>query len=217
VVRGASGDEWGNSLGGKVTISLLDCSAENAPNTDLYLLSIYVRGPELLRPATCAGNHGRRSLHTKEAFGQHLSPHQVEGNVAFTQIMTTCPVSCRVTVSLIQVKNRGHTVLMSRFIFTCICLSRRLFRTNLEISRSAPYHTWRHTGVIVRYWYVYRVSRDAFRSFSKRYPSYALRKHICGSAGCGRVGKKWTKAIRRGACYYSIAGCGRGRETMNNN
>jgi hypothetical protein len=26
------------------------------------------------------------------------------------------------------------------------------------------------------------------------------------------VGKQWTKAIRCGACYYSIAGCGRGRE-----
>jgi hypothetical protein len=26
---------------------------------------------------------------------------------------------------------------------------------------------------------VYRVSRDAFRSFSKLYPSYALRKHMC--------------------------------------
>jgi hypothetical protein len=25
-------------LGGKGTISLLDCSAENAPNTDLYLI-----------------------------------------------------------------------------------------------------------------------------------------------------------------------------------
>jgi hypothetical protein len=32
-------------LGGKGTISLLDCSAENAPNTDLYL---YLRGGTLL-------------------------------------------------------------------------------------------------------------------------------------------------------------------------
>jgi hypothetical protein len=64
------------------------------------------------------------------------------------------------------------------FILTCICLSRGLFCMTLG---TVPHHTWRHTGAIVRYLYVYHVSRDAFRSFSKRYPSYALRKHICGS------------------------------------
>jgi hypothetical protein len=63
-------------------------------------------------------------------------------------------------------------------ILTCIWLSRGLFCMTLG---TVPHHTWRHTGAIVRYWYIYRVSRDAFRSFSKRYPSYALRKHICGS------------------------------------
>jgi hypothetical protein len=47
-------------------------------------------------------------------------------------------------------------------LLTCICLSGRLFRMTLEILRAAP-HTWRHTGVIVRCWYVYRV----FRSFLK--------------------------------------------------
>jgi hypothetical protein len=62
---------------------------------------------------------------------------------------------------------------------------------------------WRHTGAIVRYWYVYRVPRDAFRSFSERYPSYAISKHICGS-GLWKKKKKKTKAIRCGACYYSI-------------
>jgi hypothetical protein len=61
--------------------------------------------------------------------------------------------------------------------FTCICLRSGLFRVTLG---TVPHHTWRHTGAIVRYWYVYRVSRDAFRSFSKRYPSYALRKHDLG-------------------------------------
>jgi hypothetical protein len=51
----------------------------------------------------------------------------------------------------------------------------------------APHHTssWRHAGAIDRYWYVYRVLLDKFRCFSKRYPSYALRKHMCGCAGCG--------------------------------
>jgi hypothetical protein len=45
--------------------------------------------------------------------------------------------------------------------------------------------SWRHAGAIDRYWYVYHVSFDVFRCLSKRYPSYALRKHMCGSAGCG--------------------------------
>jgi hypothetical protein len=32
-----------------------------------------------------------------------------------------------------------------------------------------------------------------------------LRKHMCGSAGCGGgIGNQWTKSIRRGACHYSI-------------
>jgi hypothetical protein len=51
--------------------------------------------------------------------------------------------------------------------------------------RTSPHISWRHTGAIDRYWYVYNVSLDEFQSFSKRYPSYALRKHMCGSAGCG--------------------------------
>jgi hypothetical protein len=32
---------------------------------------------------------------------------------------------------------------------------------------------------------LYYVSLDEIRCFSKRYPSYALRKHMCGSTGCG--------------------------------
>jgi hypothetical protein len=66
---------------------------------------------------------------------------------------------------------------MFQSILACICLSRRLFCVTLEISRAecnidvAP-------GDIDRYWYVYRVSRDTVRSFSKSYPSYALRKHV---------------------------------------
>jgi hypothetical protein len=72
------------------------------------------------------------------------------------------------------------------------------------VTAQAPHISWRHTGAIDRYWYVYHVSLDEFRIFSKRYPSYALRKHMFGSAGCGGVGKQWTKAIRCGACYYSI-------------
>jgi hypothetical protein len=57
-----------------------------------------------------------------------------------------------------------------------------------------PHISWRHTGAIDRYWYVYHVSLDEFRCFSKRYPSYALRKHMCGSAGCegGGLGKPKT-------------------------
>jgi hypothetical protein len=93
---------------------------------------------------------------------------------------------------------------------TCICLRSRLFRMTLvtaqapHITAQAPHISWRHTGATGRYWYVYHVSLDKVQSFSKRYPSYALRKHMCGSAGCGGIGKQWTKAIRCGACYYSI-------------
>jgi hypothetical protein len=45
-------------LGGKGTISLLDCSAENAPNTDLYLyLGCYIVWEvEELRKIYSAGN-----------------------------------------------------------------------------------------------------------------------------------------------------------------
>jgi hypothetical protein len=53
-----------------------------------------------------------------------------------------------------------------------------------HITAQAPHISWRHTGAIDRYWYVYHVSLDEFQSFSKRYSSYALRKHMCGSAGC---------------------------------
>jgi hypothetical protein len=87
-------------------------------------------------------------------------------------------------------------LLQSKIFLTYICLNSRLFCMTLG---TVPHHTWRHTGAIVGYWYVYRVSRDAFRSFSKRYPSYALRKHICGR---GR-GTKKTRAVRCSACYYS--------------
>jgi hypothetical protein len=38
----------------------------------------------------------------------------------------------------------------------------------------------------------------------KRCPSYELRKHICGSGLWRGRGTKKTKAIRCGACYYSI-------------
>jgi hypothetical protein len=62
----------------------------------------------------------------------------------------------------------------------------------LEISQAAPHFSWRHTGAIDRYWYVYHVSRDAFRSFSKRYPTYALRKHMCGS-GLKKYVKKYNR------------------------
>jgi hypothetical protein len=77
---------------------------------------------------------------------------------------------------------------------TCICLRSRLFRMILvtaqasHITAQAPHISWRHTGAIDLYWYVYHVSLDEFRSFSKRYASYVIRKHMCGSAGCGGVG-----------------------------
>jgi hypothetical protein len=74
-----------------------------------------------------------------------------------------------------------------RRVLTYICLSRGLFHMTL---RTVPHHSWRHTGAIVRYWYVYRVSRDAFQSFSKRYPSYSLRKHMCGSGLWNGVGEQ---------------------------
>jgi hypothetical protein len=61
------------------------------------------------------------------------------------------------------------------------------------VTAQAPHVSLRYTGAIDRYWYVYHVSLDEFRSFSKSYPSYALLKHMCGSTGCGGVGKQWTK------------------------
>jgi hypothetical protein len=67
------------------------------------------------------------------------------------------------------------------------------------VSRTVP---WRRAGDIDRYWYEYRVSRDAFR-----YPSYALRKHVWERGLWGGVGKQWrekTKAIKCGAFSYSI-------------
>jgi hypothetical protein len=86
------------------------------------------------------------------------------------------------------------------YFLTCICLTARLFRMTLVTVQSS----WRHAGASDHYWYVYHVSLDEFQCFSKRYPSYALCKHMCGSAGCGGVGKQWTKATHCSACYYSI-------------
>jgi hypothetical protein len=68
---------------------------------------------------------------------------------------------------------------------------RSLFLMTLGTAQ-APHISGRHTGATDRYWYVYHVPLDEFRSFSKRYPSYALRKHMCGSVGCG-VGKNEQK------------------------
>jgi hypothetical protein len=65
----------------------------------------------------------------------------------------------------------------------------------------------------IRPWAPYRTIRDVTPGplsatdtyiVYKRHPSYALRKHICGSGLCGGRGTKKTKAIRCGACYYSI-------------
>jgi hypothetical protein len=52
------------------------------------------------------------------------------------------------------------------------------------VSRTVP---WRHAGDSDRYWYEYRISRDAFR-----YPSYALRKHVWerGLWGVGKLNRK---------------------------
>jgi hypothetical protein len=117
-------------------------------------------------------------------------------NRLFSELLVDTPASCTLTLYVGEslylriscstfLWNRVTSVLKPNIlltqvipILTCICLSSRLFRMTLG---TAPHHTWRHTGAIVLYWNVYRVSRDAFRSFSKRYPSYALRKHICES------------------------------------
>jgi hypothetical protein len=87
--------------------------------------------------------------------------------------------------------------------FTCICLNARLFHMTL-VTVPHTHRTFRDVtpGAIDRYWYVYHVLLDEFRCFSKRYPSYALRKHMCVSEGCGGLGKQWTKTIRCGACYF---------------
>jgi hypothetical protein len=87
-------------------------------------------------------------------------------------------------------------------LLTCICLTARLFRVTLvTVPHTHRTSSWRHAEAIDRYLYVYHVSLDEFRCFSKRYPSYALRKHMCGNAGCGGLGKQWTKALRCSACY----------------
>jgi hypothetical protein len=66
-------------------------------------------------------------------------------------------------------------------ILTCICLSACYF-----VWPWAPYriHTWRHSGAIVRYWYVYCVLRDVI--LHTRYVS------TCGSGivGGGREQRK---------------------------
>jgi hypothetical protein len=65
---------------------------------------------------------------------------------------------------------------------TCICLTVRLFRITLvTVPNTHRTSLWSHAGAIDRYWCVYHVPLDEFRCFSKRYPLYALRKHICGS------------------------------------
>jgi hypothetical protein len=61
------------------------------------------------------------------------------------------------------------------------------------VTAQAPHILWRHIGAIDRYLYVYHVSLDEFQSFSKRYPSYALRQRMCGSAGCGGGREKMNK------------------------
>jgi hypothetical protein len=58
------------------------------------------------------------------------------------------------------------------------------FRMTLAVSRAVPHFSWRHTGAIDRH---------------MRYVSTCV-----GARVVGRVGKQWTKAIRCGACYYSI-------------
>jgi hypothetical protein len=58
------------------------------------------------------------------------------------------------------------------------------------VSSTVP---WHHAGGIDRYWYEYRVSRDAFR-----YPSYALHKHVWERGllgGGGGEGEQKKKAL----------------------
>jgi hypothetical protein len=59
-----------------------------------------------------------------------------------------------------------------------------------------PYPTVTSRRDIVRYWYEYRVSRDAFC-----YLSYALRKHVW-ERGLWGVGKQWTEKMIRIAAIH---------------
>jgi hypothetical protein len=74
---------------------------------------------------------------------------------AFNNYAVLCIKQCHRTP-------KGNLSKCCTAVLTCICLRSHLFRMTLG---TVPHHPWRHTGAIVRYWYVYRVSRDAFRSF----------------------------------------------------
>jgi hypothetical protein len=79
-------------------------------------------------------------------------------------------------------------------VLTCICLRRGLFRMTLG---TVPHHTWRHTGA-GHCSLLIRISCINVILHTRYVSTYV-------GAGCGRCrGTKKTKAIRCGACYYSI-------------
>jgi hypothetical protein len=85
-------------------------------------------------------------------------------------------VSCYFHLSL------RHSV---TFFLTCIRLTARLFHMTLVTAqvRDVTPGPLTVTDTCIMY-------HDEFRCFSKRYSSYALRKHMCGRVGCGLVGKQ---------------------------
>jgi hypothetical protein len=86
---------------------------------------------------------------------------------------------CTIPVSHIYFPKWGQ-------VLTCVCLIARLFRMTLvTVRHTHRTSSWRHARTIDRYWYVYHVSLDEFRCFSKRYPSYALRNHVWERGLCG--------------------------------
>jgi hypothetical protein len=118
------------------------------------------------------------------------SPKSEDAYISLGQCSTcSCPNTCvrfYVHTSIICVSILRFICMFYRiWIFTCICLKRRLFCVTLEISRTVI--SWRHSGDIDRYWYV-RVT-------------YA---HVWARVA-GWVGKmRKIKAVRWGAYYYSL-------------
>jgi hypothetical protein len=96
------------------------------------------------------------------------SPFCTENKKLPAQQLFCCPVRAR---SLQLFYHCNFLVATARLALALVI--------SYDLGHRTGTHTWRHTGAIVRYWYVYRVSRDAFRSFLKLYPSYALCYTYC--------------------------------------
>jgi hypothetical protein len=92
-------------------------------------------------------------------------------------------------------------------ILTCICLRRRFFRVTSRTTcniRDVTPGTLTATDTCIGY----HVTRfEASQSFSKPYPSYALRKHMCGGAGCGRGRGTKKKQKQSAVAHVIIVSC----------